>query len=137
MLLSRKVSNGINIVAALVALYAALFFWTRGWIGFTSQSIPWLVYTLAPYIAFWLLSMKLQKVNVTKGRNIIFLISALGLLGVTSYVYLQFTNEHMIFYLRQFLAILPIVSIVGLLLVVGIGSLLTRRSIGTPQSGAP
>ncbi len=73
--LSKKLSNGLNLAAAAVALYAALFYWTRGWIGFTPQSLPWLLYTLLPYITFWLLSKKLQTQGVSKSRNILFIIA--------------------------------------------------------------
>lgn len=137
MTISRKVSNGINIVAAVVALYAAMFFWTRGWVGFSPKAIPWLAYTLMPYIAFWFMSKKLQKEGATKGRNLLFVVTSLIMLAITAYTYLQFTNEHMIFYLRQFLFLIPIVCILGLLLLIGVGSLLTKSSSRDAASGAP
>jgi len=135
MAVSRKVSNGINVAASLVALYAALFYWTRGWIGFTPQSLPWLFYTLLPYIAFWFLSTKLQKSGVSKGRNILFVIAAISLFAITAFTYLQFTDEYMLFYLRQFLFIVPPLSLLALLLMVGVGALLTKRSSKDAASG--
>jgi hypothetical protein len=92
---------------------------------------------LLPYVTFWILSKKLQTPGVSKGRNVLFIIAAIGLLSITALTYLQFTDEYMVFYLRQFLFLIPPVSFLGLLLVVGVGALLTRSSSGSPQSGAP
>lgn len=131
---SRKLSNGLNLAAASLALYAALFYWTRGWIEFTPQSLPWLLYTLLPYVAFWILSKNLQTQGASNGRNVVFIIAAIGLLFITAYTYLQFMDGYMVFYLRQFLFIIPLVNFLGVLLVVGIGALMTRKS--RPQSGA-
>ncbi len=132
----RVLSNVINVAASLVALYSALFFWTRGWVGFIPQSLPWLIYTLLPYITFWFLSKKLQKNNVSMGRNILFLVTAISLFAFTAYAHLQLTDEYMIFYLRQLLFLFPPISLLIILLIVSIGGLLTRHSSGTPN-GAP
>lgn len=125
MRISRMLSNGFNLGAAALALYAALFYWTRGWIEFIPQSLPWLLYTLLPYVIFWLLRKNLQMNDVSKARNILFVIVAIGLF-LAAFSYLKFTDEYMVFYLKQLLLIVPLLSVLAMSLVMVVGILLTE-----------
>ncbi|WP_373388275.1 hypothetical protein [Pseudomonas alcaligenes] len=127
MAVAKRITQFINLIAATIALYAALFYWTREWIEFSPKSIPWLIYTLTPYLAFWWLSKKLFSTKSTLARSVLFTIAAALLLLITGYAYLQFTNESLVFYLRQMLFFVPILSTTAGVLLIGIGSLLTRR----------
>ena len=125
---SKKISNGINLLAAFAALYTLLFYLPRGWTDFTPPLIPWLIYMLLPYIVFGILSLKFQKKGASRERHILFVITAIGLLCITVFVYLLLANEYTIFYLKQFLVIVPLASVMALLLLFGIRSWLINRA---------
>ena len=128
MIVAVRLAKGLNYLAAAVAIYAALFYWSRGWIGLSPTSIPWVIYSLTPYLLFWVMSVKLLGHSSTKQRIIVFVVASAILLLTTSYVYLQFTDESLVFYLRKVLFYFPVLSTVLVAVFVGVGSLLTKTS---------
>jgi len=126
---SKIISNGINLLAAIAALYVSLFYLPRGWEGFTPPLIPWLLYMLLPYITFGLLSLMFQKKSASNERNIFFIIIAVALMCTTVLSYILLANESMMMiYLKQLLTIIPIVSVVAFLLLFALRSYLISRA---------
>jgi len=119
-------STFLNIVALIIATYASLFFWTRGWIEFSFSSLPWIIYTIFPYCLFELLILNYAGRVHTTARKLLYFITAIGLVMTTGFSYIKFIDESLIFYLRQFLFLVPVLMLIGMALLLGVGTPLTR-----------
>lgn len=101
----QKVELAVLGFAALIAIAAMVFYFTRDWIQFSPAALLWLPYPLLPYVVLGGVGYLLNRRKKLLRRAVITLAGSLVLLGLTAWFYVQFMDDTLVFYLSWTLGI--------------------------------
>ena len=120
-----------------------IFYWTRYWIEFTPQAIPWLLWPLIPYAIIGVAGFFINRKKQIKRVAVTLLVGSAALLALTAWFYVPVLDGTLVFYLRMALGmsatwlgtVAAIFAVMAFLLSIG-GKPSNKTPQPTPKSSA-
>ena len=126
-------------LGVLVSIVAMAFYWTRYWIQFTPNAIPWLFYPLIPYAILGVIGYFINRKKKLKRTAVSLLVGSIVLLGLTAWFYIPLLDSSLIFYLRMVLGMSAIwlSAVAVIFVIITFLSSLGANNKFTPSNNAP